>query len=111
MDYGGDFTDAAMVPEVLNTVYQVGRGMIEKVEKTLDEIAEIDPQDAAADAAAQHGESPDEDGAAAPGAVAGLGHAPGNEMDDPSGENVENAGSSRHAEPLQKPRRMRFEAG
>lgn len=28
VDYGDDFTDAAMVPEVLNTAYKVGRGFL-----------------------------------------------------------------------------------
>jgi hypothetical protein len=31
IDYGEDFTDAAMVPDVLATAYKVGRGMIAKV--------------------------------------------------------------------------------
>jgi len=38
VDYGEDFTDAAMVPEVLNTAYKVGRGF-------LDDIMDDAPQD------------------------------------------------------------------
>lgn len=37
VEYGEDFTDAAMVPEVLNTVYQVGKGMLREVLKPEDE--------------------------------------------------------------------------
>lgn len=37
VDYGGDFTDAATVPTVLETAYTVGRGMVSKI---LDEPAE-----------------------------------------------------------------------
>jgi len=46
LDYGEDFTDAAMVPKVMNTLYQVGKGMLrekaEPAEPTLDEIAALE---------------------------------------------------------------------
>lgn len=31
IDHGEDYTDAAMVPETINTLYQVGKGMLRKV--------------------------------------------------------------------------------
>ncbi|MEL6520081.1 MAG: DUF3306 domain-containing protein [Pseudomonadota bacterium] len=31
VDYGDDFTDAAKVPDILATVYQVGKGMVKEV--------------------------------------------------------------------------------
>lgn len=34
VDYDDDFTDAAMVPEVLNTAYKVGRGWLEAEDET-----------------------------------------------------------------------------
>ena len=44
VDYGDDFTDAAMVPDVLATAYKVGQGMLKKITedddveaKTMDE--------------------------------------------------------------------------
>lgn len=43
VDYGEDFTDAAMVPEILNTTYQVGKGMLKHIlemEKQDDEESE-----------------------------------------------------------------------
>ncbi|MEL6205667.1 MAG: DUF3306 domain-containing protein [Pseudomonadota bacterium] len=44
VDYGGDFTDAAMVPEVLNTVYRVGKGMVrDLIEDTDAPVAKDDP--------------------------------------------------------------------
>ena len=39
VDYGDDFTDAAMVPDLLATVYQVGKGM---VDRTLNAEGEAD---------------------------------------------------------------------
>ncbi len=42
IDYGEDYTDAAMVPEVLNTAYRVGRGWAED-----EEVAEADADEAA----------------------------------------------------------------
>lgn len=41
VDYGEDFTDAAMVPDVINTLYTVGKGMVQKV---------LDPEDIDSDA-------------------------------------------------------------
>ena len=44
VDYGDDFTDAAMVPEVLNTVYQVGKGILRDIveEEPVNEVASQD---------------------------------------------------------------------
>lgn len=39
VDYGEDFTDAATVIENMQTIYQVGKGMVQKVTEALDEIA------------------------------------------------------------------------
>lgn len=44
VDYGEDYTDAATVVENLQTVYQVGKGMVSKLEELLEE-----PQEAPAD--------------------------------------------------------------
>ncbi len=41
LEYGEDYTDAAMVPEVLNTAYKVGRGFL----KDIVEDAEADDSD------------------------------------------------------------------
>lgn len=40
LDYGDDFTDAAMVPEVLNTAYKVGRGILKEI------LEDDEPEDA-----------------------------------------------------------------
>ena len=44
VDYGDDFTDAAMVPDVINTAYQVGKGIVRKVLET-DETEDGDSED------------------------------------------------------------------
>lgn len=46
VDYGEDFTDAAMVPEVLNTAYKVGRGFLKDI---LEEEEATEGEDALAD--------------------------------------------------------------
>lgn len=110
VDYGQDFTDAAMVPEVLNTVYQVGRGMVSKVEKALDDLAEAEaaqPQADSAPAEAALGDPAAEAPAPAPEIEGPSAPAPG----DPSGEIVDFAEAPSPPEPPQKPRRMRFDAG
>ncbi|NRB00129.1 MAG: DUF3306 domain-containing protein [Rhodobacteraceae bacterium] len=45
VDYGDDFTDAAMVPEVLATVYQVGKGMLKDLVEGEDRLVEEDAPD------------------------------------------------------------------
>ncbi|GGO58927.1 Protein of unknown function [Roseovarius pacificus] len=40
LDYGEDFTDKAMVIENLQTVYQVGKGMLSHVEELAQQVAE-----------------------------------------------------------------------
>lgn len=51
VDYGEDFTDAAMVPEVLNTAYKVGRGFLKDI---LEEEPETgDPEASEEDAMVQ----------------------------------------------------------
>ncbi|MEP5761452.1 MAG: DUF3306 domain-containing protein [Litoreibacter sp.] len=44
VDYGEDFTDAATVIENLQTTYQVGKGMLRHVERTLELAAEKEAQ-------------------------------------------------------------------
>ena len=47
VEYGEDYTDAAMVPEVLNTAYKIGRGFIDDLVEDDDESgAETDLADA-----------------------------------------------------------------
>ncbi len=43
IDYGEDFTDCAMVPEVISTAYQVGKGIMRKVLDVDDSTADGDP--------------------------------------------------------------------
>ena len=38
VDYGEDFTDAAMVPEVLSTAYQVGKGILKQIAEPVTEV-------------------------------------------------------------------------
>lgn len=40
VDYGEDFTDSAMVVENLQTVYQVGKGIVVKLTETMENIEE-----------------------------------------------------------------------
>ncbi len=42
VDYGEDFTDAAMVPEVLATAYKVGKGLLRDLAETPDAAPETD---------------------------------------------------------------------
>jgi hypothetical protein len=53
VDYGEDFTDAATVVENLQTVYQVGKGMVSKLEELLEDSdapeIESDEEDAPED--------------------------------------------------------------
>ena len=42
VDYGDDFTDAAMVPDVLATAYKVGQGMLKKITEDDDVEATAD---------------------------------------------------------------------
>lgn len=54
VDYGDDFTDAATVVENMQTVYQVGKGMVTQVMDTLETITdETDPPEPEADPPAQ----------------------------------------------------------
>lgn len=58
VEYGEDFTDAAMVPEVLNTIYQVGKGML----KDIQEIEDVDgDSELAGDMIAELDETPEVD--------------------------------------------------
>jgi hypothetical protein len=41
VDYGEDYTDAATVVENLQTVYQVGKGMVTKLEELLEDPEEM----------------------------------------------------------------------
>lgn len=45
IDYGDDFTDRATVIENLQTVYEVGRGMVRRVEAALAEAGETAPEE------------------------------------------------------------------
>lgn len=63
VDYDDDFTDAAMVPEMLNTAYKVGRGWLEAEDETAApdageraDISEAQCDAAPADAPAEAGE-------------------------------------------------------
>lgn len=59
LDYGEDYTDAAMVPEVLNTAYKVGRGFLKEI---LDET-EGAPDELMAEETSceeEHAEAPEE---------------------------------------------------
>lgn len=112
VDYGDDFTDAAMVPAVLNTVYEVGRGMVARVEKALEEFADPDPDaPAAADAPDAAGPPPDDAPEDVPEAQAALAESPeapsGAAPVGPSGEIVHAAPDPVQTPP--RPRRMRFE--
>ncbi len=51
VEYGEDFTDAATVVENLQTAYQVGKGMLEHVEKMAEAAARAESDDSAAEAA------------------------------------------------------------
>lgn len=47
IDYGEDFTDAAVVPETIATVYQVGKGIVREVlapDETPEEVIEADSE-------------------------------------------------------------------
>ena len=59
MDYGGDYTDAAVVPsEPVQTAYRVGRGYLTDEEMAIaaarDPAATVDPSELEADRGAQH---------------------------------------------------------
>lgn len=85
LDYGDDFTDAAMVIENMKTVYTVGRGMVPKPEEPEAEL----------EAADDAGESP-EDEVAAEGATSKDG-------ETEAGENVSEGEGSEDAAPGETP--------
>jgi hypothetical protein len=58
VDYGGDFTDAALVPEVLNTAYKVGKGILRDIASEDTPEPENPGQDA--DDADDHGAEDDD---------------------------------------------------
>ncbi len=97
VDYGGDFTDAALVPEVLQTAYRVGKGFLRDAVEPTDPAAEdADPQPDPAIAEAPEEENDALEPAQATGpATADFGQMPADLAD-------ENA-----AEPP-RPRRMTF---
>ncbi len=97
VDYGGDFTDAALVPEVLQTAYRVGKGFLrDAVEQTDPAAEDADPQPDPAIAEAPEEENDALEPAQATGpATADFGQMPADLAD-------ENA-----AEPP-RPRRMTF---
>lgn len=58
VDYGEDFTDAAMVPEVLNTAYKVGRGFLKDI---LEEEPDSDDPEALEDEIEGLAEAPEDE--------------------------------------------------
>ena len=58
LEYGEDYTDAAMVPEVLNTAYKVGRGFLKDLVEDAEGSADEDDKDIAAEQAAEPSEQP-----------------------------------------------------
>lgn len=71
VDYAEDYTDAAMVPDVLTTSYQVGRGLTRHVEELARQAANSAETEAApADDAAESGAPEGRDAEAAPIATA-----------------------------------------
>ena len=46
VDHGEDYTDAAMVPETMKTLYQVGKGMLRKVVEPAEGVAETEAEPA-----------------------------------------------------------------
>lgn len=118
VDYGDDFTDAAMAPAVLNTIYEVGRGMVSRVEKALEEIGDLDRDAPAVADAAETPETEAETEAeaeaeTAPQAPPALTDSPEAPFDPafavPSSEIVHRASDPAPVQTLLKPRRMRFE--
>jgi hypothetical protein len=105
VDYGDDFTDAATVPDVLNTIYKVGQGMVSRIEKALDELAGDDP---VADAAASSPEAEEDASGDTGSQVDPLDAA---KMIDPPDEITGIEPPAAMLELPQRPRRMRFEAG
>ena len=65
VEYGEDYTDAATVVDNLQTVYQVGKGMVQKVQEALEDFDEF----ASLDADEPAGEMPEEDDVAPPAAL------------------------------------------
>lgn len=63
VDYDDDFTDAAMVPEILNTAYKVGRGWLEAEDETAAPDAEERSGIGAAQSDAAPADAPAEDAA------------------------------------------------
>ncbi|UWQ89746.1 DUF3306 domain-containing protein [Rhodobacteraceae bacterium M382] len=59
VDYGEDFTDAAMVPEIIQTAYQVGKGMKAHVDELVRQAQE-EAAEAAHDQPAQDTDSDEE---------------------------------------------------
>jgi len=69
VDYGGDFTDAALVVENRQTTYQVGKGMLKHVQEMARQAEERDAAEraaAAADPVSEDVEAPDSDTEDAP---------------------------------------------
>lgn len=104
VDYGEDFTDAAMVPDVLATAYKVGRGLLqdptdaEDVPAEQDAPAEDEEQIVAENAVA---DPPDSLTSAAPHVPAEVSETQGTQVD------VELAEDS----PVFRPKRMVFRTG
>lgn len=96
LDYGEDFTDAATVPEVIETVYRVGRGMLRpKPDPAAEDVAEQPAADA-------------EPAPAAPGAEGGD-PAPQSFDSDESDINLALQDFDKEEEtPVFTPRRMQF---
>jgi hypothetical protein len=105
VDYGDDFTDAATVPDVLNTIYKVGQGMVSRIEKALDELAGDDP---VANAAPSSPEAEEDVSGETDSQVESLDAA---KVIDPPDEITGIEPPAAMLELPQRPRRMRFEAG
>lgn len=58
VDYGEDFTDAAMVVENMQTVYQVGKGMFDKVAELAEQAEKAEQAKKAKAAETDDGEAP-----------------------------------------------------
>lgn len=82
VEYGEDYTDAAMVPEVLNTAYKVGRGFLKDILEEPEEDLEED-----LDPVSDEHEPPEE--LSAPSDVAVVNEEPASESEPHSEEQLE----------------------
>ena len=107
VDYGEDYTDAALVIEGLQTTYQVGKGMLAHVE----EMARQAEAEAEAEAAAEAGtetESPSEEIATADDDPQGAEEAHAVSPPAPQQDGTGDAAPASTTFVAERPRRMRF---